>query len=371
METQITDTSYQKKRFDREELLKHMNSFNLDLKISVGIWYFAPAGGRFHEAYVPSKTIEERIEIAAGMAKYGVRAIEAHYPNEVNEENYYLYEMLEKETGIVLQSCYPAIFYPKEYEFGSLSNPIRKYREKAIETLVNGFKFAKEKKLHHAGIWPGIDGYTYSLGTNFYDMWDRFESAVALALDEVPGIICAIEPKPYEPVPNNIYRSTSDGLIACKDIEDKLKNKINRAMLDKGIALMGMQPEIGHIRMGGEDTPYAIARCLKQGRLFNTHWNSQPLGNYDQDLNVGVIEWQQAEAMLYVLKMAGYKEYFGLDINPERMPVEKAIEINSRALHIMNERINNLPHEKLIEAYFDPENKRGEMEMIYLDSMKK
>lgn len=371
MEAPMTDTSYQKKIFDREELLKHMNSFSLDLKISVGIWYFAPSGGRFHDAYVPPKTIEERIEIAAGMTKYGVRAIEAHYPNEVNEENYHLYEMLEKETGIVLQSCYPAIFYPKEYEFGSLSNPIRKYREKAIKTVVDCFKFAKEKKLHHAGIWPGIDGYTYSLGTNFYDMWDRFESAVALALDEVPGIICAIEPKPYEPVPNNIYRTTSDGLIACKDIEDKLKNKINRTMLDKGIPLMGMQPEIGHIRMGGEDTPYAIARCLKQGRLFNTHWNSQPLGNYDQDLNVGVVEWQQAEAMLYILKMAGYKEYFGIDINPERMPVEKAIEINSLALHIMNEKINNLPHEKLIEAYFDPENNRGEMEMIYIDSMRK
>jgi xylose isomerase len=75
--------------------------------------------------------------------------------------------------------------------------------------------------------------------------------------------------------------------------------------------------------------------------------------------------------MLYVLKMSGFKEYFGIDINPERMPVEKAIEINSLALHIMNERINNLPHEKLIEAYFDPENNRGTMEMIYLDSMKK
>ena len=370
-ENSITDTSYQKKRLSKEELIKQMNSFNLDLKISVGIWYFSPGGGRFHEAYVPNKTIAERIEMAADMSKYGVRAIEAHYPNEVNEENYYLYEELEKETGIVLQSCYPAIFYPKEYEFGSLSNPIKKYREKAIETLVNCLKFAKEKKLHHAGIWPGIDGYTYSLGTIFYDMWDRFESAVAEAMDEVPGVIVAIEPKPYEPAPNNIYRTTADGLIACKDIEERLKNPINKEFLAKGIPLMGMQPEIGHIRMGFEDTPYAIARCLREGRLFNTHWNSQPLGNYDQDLNVGVVEWQQAEAMMYVLKMAGYREYFGIDINPERMPATKAIEINSLVLHIMNERINELPHEKIIEAYFDPENNRGEIEMILAKSMKK
>lgn len=369
MKTPTTDTSYQKKIFGRDELLKHMNSFTLDLKISVGIWYFSPGGGRFHENYVEPKTIPERIEVAAEMAKYGVKAIEAHYPNEVNEENYYLYEKLEKETGIVLQSCYPAIFYPREYEFGSLSNPVDRYREKAIRTLTDCLRFADEKKLHHAGIWPGIDGYTYSLGTLYYDMWDRFEGAVAEAMDEVPGVIVAIEPKPYEPAPNNIYRTTSDGLIACKDIEDRLKNKINRNILDKGIPLAGMQPEIGHIRMGFEDAPYAISRCLRQGRLFNTHWNSQPLGNYDQDLNTGVIEWQQAEAMLYVLKMAGYREYFGIDINPERMPVLKAIEINSMVLKTMNERIEALPHEDIIDAYFNPEDNRGKIETILAKSM--
>jgi len=371
MDYKITDTSYQKKKMNREELIKHMKSFTLDLKLSVGIWYFAPGGGRFHEAYVPSKSIAERIEMAAEMAKYGVKAIEAHYPVEVNEENWHLYQMLEKETGIVLQSCYPAIFYPKEYEFGSLSNPIKKYRDKAAKTLVGCLKFAKERNLHHAGIWPGIDGYTYSLGTVFSDMWDNFEGAVAEAMDEVPGVIVAIEPKPYEPAPNNIYRTTADGLIACKDIESRLKNKLNREILAKGIPLMGMQPEIGHIRMGFEDAPYAIARCLREGRLFNTHWNSQPLGNYDQDLNTGVIEWQQAEAMLYVLKMAGFREYFGIDINPERMPSIKAIELNAMVLNIMNERIEAFPHEEIIDSYFDPENHRGDIEMILAKSMKK
>ncbi len=371
MSLQITDTSYQKKRLSKEEMIKHMESFSLDLKISVGIWYFAPGGGRFHEAYMPKKTIAERIEMAADMAKFGVKAIEAHYPTEVNEENWPLYQQLEKEAGIVLQSAYPAIFYPKQYEFGSLSNPIEKYRKQAMQTLVDCLKFAKQKKLHHAGIWPGIDGYTYSLGTMYYDMWDRFEGAVAEAMDEVPGVLCAIEPKPYEPAPNNIYRTTADGLIACKDIEQRMKNKVNRDLLSQGISLMGMQPEIGHIRMGFEDTPYAIARCLREARLFNTHWNSQPMGNYDQDLNVGVVEWQQAEAMLFVLKMAGFKEYFGIDINPERMPVEKAIEINSFVLKTMNERVDALPFEKIIDAYYDPENNRGQIEMILAETMKR
>ena len=135
---------------------------------------------------------------------YGVKAIEAHYPVEVNEDNYHLYQELEKESGIVLQSCYPAIFYPKEFEFGSLSNPIEEYRDIAYTTLRDCIAFAKDKNLHHAGIWPGIDGYTYSLGTDYYHMWDSFEDAVARAMDEVPGMPVAIEPKPYEPAPNTL-----------------------------------------------------------------------------------------------------------------------------------------------------------------------
>jgi len=366
----IIDTRYQKTRRNKEELIEHLNTFSLEIKPSVGIWYFTPVGGRFHDSFVPFKSIAEKIEMAAEMAKYGVKAIEAHYPVEVNEENYYLYQQLEKETGIKLLSCYPAIFFPKEYEFGSLSNPYKKYRDMAIETLIGCLKFAKDKGLHHAGIWPGSDGYLYSLGTIFYNMWDSFESAVAEAMDEVPGVVVAIEPKPYEPAPNNIYRTTVDGLLACCDIEVRLKSKQNRNLLEQGYTLLGMQPEIGHIRMGFEDSPYAFCRAMRQGRLFHTHWNSQPMGNYDQDLNIGVVEWQQAEAALYALKMHGYREYFGIDINPERMPAEKAVELNCLALNIMNDRINNLPHEEIIESYFNPENHRGDIEMILTKTMK-
>ncbi|MHA1745024.1 MAG: hypothetical protein ACTSWW_03425 [Promethearchaeota archaeon] len=46
------------------------------------------------------------------------------------------------------------------------------------------------------------------------------------------------------------------------------------------------------------------------------------MGNFDQDLNVGMVDIQQSYAMLYVLKMMGYKEYFGIDINPEHMSVQ-------------------------------------------------
>lgn len=364
------DTSYQKVRRNKEELIKHLDTFNLDIKISVGMWYFTPMGSRLHEVCAQDKTIEERIEVVSRLGKYGVKAVEAHYPNEINEENYYLYEHLEKETGIKLLSCYPNLWYPKEYDFGSLSNPNNKYRDKAIDVLIRCLKFGKNKGLHHCGISPTSDGYLYLLGTLYYDMWNRYEDAIAIAMDEVPGVQVALEPKPYEPVNNGIYRTIADGLIACRDIESRLRVKENKDFIARGYTLLGMQPEIGHIRMGYEDAPYTISRIAREGRLFHTHWNSQPLGNYSQDLNTGVVDWQQGEAMLYTLKAIGYEGYFGLDLNPERMSVEKAIEINSLVLNIMNDRINRLNYEEIIEAYFDPENHRGEIEIILSKNMK-
>lgn len=124
---------------------------------------------------------------------------------------------------------------------------------------------------------------------------------------------------------------------------------------------------MGHIRMEFEDLPYALSRVVREGRLAHTHWNSHALGNYDQDLNVGVVEWGQTEAALYALKLIDYRDYFSIDINPERIPVQKTIEINTKVLN-MNERVNQLPHRKILECYFDPKSHRGELELILAEA---
>jgi xylose isomerase len=349
-----------------------MKSFRLEPRISVGIWYFTPGGGRFHDRYVEEATLEERIEMAAGLARFGVKGIEAHYPSEVNEENLHLYRKLEEEAGIKLVTVPFAHFFDRDFEFGSLSNPDPKVRGKAVEIAVEGLRLVKESDAQCAISWPGIDGYTYQLGTIYPWMWDWFEGSMAEAMDEVPGVMVALEPKPYEPAPNNIYRTTAEGILAGMRIEARLKNPENRRLLDEGRALFGLNPEIGHVRMGFEEAASAYALCGSvHGRLAHVHLNSQPAGNYDQDLNMGVVEWQQAEALLFVLKMMGYREWFGIDINPERMPVEKAVEINARVLDIMNARIEALPVERIVDCYLDPARHRGELELILAETMKR
>ena len=123
-----------------------------------------------------------------------------------------------------------------------------------------------------------------------------------------------------------------------------------------------MNPEIGHVLMAYEDLPYAYSWPLSEGRLAHIHVNSQPLGNYDQDLNVGAVSPEQFDALMYVLKMHGYRGWFGIDINPERMPVDTAIMISMDAIRASNDRINELDHESIIYAANHPDRARGWIE---------
>ncbi len=363
----MLDLRYQKIKRTKDEMIQHLSSFELKPKFSVGIWYFSPGGGRFHDRFVPEMTIEERINLLAEMKDLGINGVEAHYPNEINEDNLHLYKNLEKETDIKVVGIPFAHFFDKQFEFGAMSNPNADIRQNAIDIAIGAMKIAKEIGTPNVISWPGMDGYTYDIGTIYPWMWEFYDSSMAKVIDAVPGVRVALEPKPYEPAINNIFRTTAEGILAGQRIESMLKNEENKKLLDEGHAMFGLNPEFGHVRMGYESAGAAYALVGMHGRLAHVHLNSQPLGNYDQDLNVGVVDIQQSYAMLYVLKMMGYKEYFGIDINPEHMPVQTAIEINIKMVKKMLDKLNKLPHDKIIESYLYPSKNRGTLEKILME----
>ena len=358
----IRDLRDQAVRRSPDELLQHMNSFELDLKFTAGIWYFSPFAGRFHAQYGATRSIEERLEIAAGLKDYGLVGLEAHYPNEINEANLPLWQQFTRDTGIKLITVIPLLFYDEQFEFGSLSNPLEAPRQAAIERTRRALELNQELDTDFAIVWPGIDGYENGFGIDFVAMRDRFAHGLAEAMDDVPGVRVAFEPKPYEPRGRILFGTTPEGLLLAHQVESLLDHEDNRSLIDDGHALMGLNPEVGHVLMGFEDLAYAYSWPLSQGRLMHTHWNSQPLGNYDQDLNVGMISPELTEALLYTLKMYGYQGYFGIDINPERMPVETALQISMDAIRAANDRVNELDHESILYAMQHPDQARGWIE---------
>ena len=371
----IRDLRSQAVVLDQKEALKRLKGRKLSPIFSAGVWFFFPGGIRFHEAYIEKHGVEDALQIISGMydkklidKDFGV---EAHYPNEINSNNIDSYRRLHKEIGIRVVTVVPNLFYEKIFELGSLSNPNPEKRKKAVERTIETLKLNKELDTECTVIWPGIDGYENPLGHDFYGMWEKFESGLAYAMDQVPGVRVAIEPKPYEPRGNNIYRNTANGLLMARDVEKRLKNFENRKVLEEGHALVTLNPEIGHVLMGHEDLAYAVASILREGRLAHMHWNSQPLGNYDQDLNVGVLSLSEELSTILILKLHGYEGRFGIDINPERMPVKTALILNMNSIRTLCEIVDDMDDESLLEAMYNPEENKGVVEDVLTRAISK
>ncbi len=356
------DLRPQAARRSLDDQVAHLRDFNLDLRFSAGIWFFSPAFSRFHDRYTDELPIEARLDLAATLADHGLAGLEAHYPNEVNEDNLDLWKAFSRDTGIRLITVIPLLFWDRQFEWGSLSNPLAAPRQAAIDRAAAAFRMNLELDTDFAVVWPGIDGYENPFGHDFLAYRDRFVDGLVEAMDRAPGVRVAFEPKPYEPRGRILFGTTPEGVLLGHQVEAKLSASENRTLLDDGHALCAMNPEVGHVLMGFEDLAYAYSWPLSEGRLAHTHWNSQPLGNYDQDLNPGVISPEQMEALLYTLKMHQYEGWFGIDVNPERLPVTDALRISMDAIRASNDRINDLDHEAILHAHAAPDQSRGWLE---------
>ncbi len=69
-------------------------------------------------------------------------------------------------------------------------------------------------------------------------------------------------------------------------------------------------------------------------------------------------------AALLTLKMQGYDGFYGLDINPERIPVERALVLSMNALEAGCTIVNELDYDRLVEAMYSPQENRGVVEDV-------
>mgnify|MGYP002071891286 CR=1 FL=1 len=365
------DLRGQSLRLDPVAMLRRLRGAPLPLRFSAGIWCFSPAASRFHEPYQPARSIEERLALAAELKPDGLAALEAHVPDEISRENLDLWRRFSAETGIRVLTVIPQLFRDAEFEFGSLSSPIEPARRRAIERTIEALELNRDLDTDFMVLWPGIDGVELSYGADIVGQRERFAEGLAEAMEAVPGVRVAFEPKPYEPRGRILFGTTAEGMLLAPMVESRLRHPRNRALLDRGDALLCLNPEIGHVLMGYEDLAMAIAWPLGQGRLAHLHVNSQPLGNYDQDLSVGLISPEQLDGLLLLLRLHGYDGSMGIDINPERLPVETAIRLSMDALRFANERIDAIDHARLIDAWTSPAQHRGTVERILLESYRR
>ena len=332
-----------------QERIDHLMAAHFDLHVSAGTWFATPGGGRFHDRYVPSMKMPEILEMYGHIE--GLEGVASHYDGEFTAADLPMFTAHAEKTGQHLMGIALSHFYDKVFEYGAADSPIPQVRKQALDITVGALKIAKQLQDETGDerlviSWPGISGFTQPFGYDFHQALDNYESSMAQAMNIVPGVRLAIEGKPYEPAPNNILRSTGSTILTAMNIEKKLINPENTALLNEGHSLVGLNPEYGHVKMLNEVWAQELANICRYGKLFLTHWNSQPVGNYDQDLNVGIVHPEEVFSGLSVLRELAPMVWCEIDINPERQPADNAIRRNIRVLSLAANRLNDAMSDK-------------------------
>lgn len=370
MGSELIDTRRQPAnlRMTGEARIDHLGSYDIPKNYSVGVWYFPKGSTRFHEGYEDvvslsgdakgsEKWVEWTFEKAAKIQNElgAPLSLQAHYPNELGPQNVAKWVQMMEQTGIGVDSIVPFLFGPAKYQHGSLTNPNKSVRQDARQTQLETFQMAKMLGIPTVNHWLGIDGFENPFGQDITWMLDQIEGATADAMNEAEGQQATFEPKPYEPRAHNIVALTHDGLLLAQGIEKRLSG-LNVHYLGQGIRMVGMTPEIGHMKMAFEVLPKSFEQVLREGRLFCIHWNGQPDGNYDVDENPGTYSFESVDQIAYVLQRAGFAGVHTLDINPLRMSLESAVMIGFLNLSAAFEAAKKAPHRLIQTAVANPEN---------------
>ena len=176
-----------------------------DFVIEIPSWGFANTGTRFGKFIQPgaATSIEEKFADAAevnrltGMTPSLALHVLWDLPNGMADVT--RLKKLEDSTGIRAGSINPTLFQDAEYKFGSIANPDKAVRQRALDHLLHSVEVAKALESKYISLWLA-DGSNYPGSQSMRRRIDWVQEALekthkALA----PWQILLVEYKPFEP----------------------------------------------------------------------------------------------------------------------------------------------------------------------------
>lgn len=305
-----------------------------ELKVAAGIWYLGATGDRFvKEGYRDDKSIRERFELAASVE--GVSGLEMHYPTEITDDNYKEMKKLADDLGLEIVQFCPHLWVDPRWKFGQFTNPDPKLRQEALDLVKRTTDIAQHMEAHIMVYWPAQDGYDYHFQIDQLKVYDWLVENMQAWADYAPQQKIVIEYKGYEPRSNILLPNMGSTMLIVNDID---RDNV------------GVNLDVGHAIMAGENLAEAFALCLRYDKLFHTHWNDN-WGFFDDDLMVGTIDlWGLLEALFW-LDEVGYDDWFGLDLFPYREDPVKCIEESINMLKFGFEMLDRVDRDEIRECF--------------------
>lgn len=252
---------------------------------------------------------EEMIRRAAGID--GVAGIELVGTWDITPKNADHMGAVLRENGLSCVSIIPDLFSQKRWGKGSFSAKDPAIREQAVAATREAAETARKIGCPMLNIWPGQDGYDYSLQADFRAERRWFTEGIRTVAEEFPDIRFALEYKPKEPRTHSYLAGAADTLLVVEDT---------------GLENVGVCIDVGHALYAYENVAESIVILQERGeKLFHMHFNDN-YRYWDDDMIVGSVHLVEYIEMLYWLRETNYSGWYSMDQYPYREDGAGAID---------------------------------------------
>lgn len=268
------------------------------LKIETPSWGYGDSGTRFHvfKQKGAARNVKEKLQDAAQVHKLtGVcPTVALHIPWDYTEDWNGLLEYA-KSLGIKPGAINPNLFQDDDYKLGSLCNPDKKIREKAIAHILECIDIARKLGSRDISLWLS-DGTNHPGQDDIKDRKHRLEESlreVYKNLDDNMRLL--IEYKFFEPA------------FYLTDVGDwGMAYLLSTKLGPKAMVLV----DLGHHPLG-TNIEQIVAYLIDEGRLGGFHFNNKKYA--DDDLTVGSINPYEL-FLIYNELVAAEQEGIRLDV---------------------------------------------------------
>ncbi|RFU94050.1 sugar phosphate isomerase/epimerase [Sphaerochaeta halotolerans] len=262
----------------------------------------------------------------------GVEGVELVGTWDVAPENVDEVGELLDRYGLECVSIIPDHFSQKRWGKGCLAAKDSEIRKQALDYTFDCVEMARKLNCKTLNIWPGQDGYDYTLQSNLVQERAWLKDAIQTVATAAPDIRFALEYKPKEPRNFSFMARASDTLLLAK--ETKLDN-------------VGVCIDTGHAFVAGENVAESIVILQEYGRkLFHMHFNDN-YGTWDDDMIVGSVHFPRYIEMLFWLKETKYDGWLSMDQYPYREDGQGALRESVEFLRMIEEKLSDQVMEEI------------------------
>jgi xylose isomerase len=251
-----------------------------------------------------------------------------------------------EDTNIVNSMATTNLFYHKVFKDGAFTSNDPNVRAYAIQKVMNAIDLGAELGVSVYVFWGGREGTECDAAKTPGDAIKRYRDAMNFLCGYVKeqgyNLKFALEPKPNEPR-GDIFLPTVGSALAFIDTLDP-------AFRD----MVGVNPEIQHIRMSNLNCYHEYGQALDKGKLFHADLGAQKTGRFDQDLRFGS---EDIKETFFVVKLFEDNKWEGpraFDVHPYRSESEAGIwefvEGNMRSYLILKEKVQRFNTDSEIQG---------------------